>query len=86
MTKSRLNERSLFALLCSLWALRNITPVTRDGADNKKCIRMLRCVREPCPHAAPHLIQTHLTKFMPHRTASYLSLKFPQTSEKKLAF
>ena len=24
-----------------------------DGADNKKCIRMLRCVRKPCPHAAP---------------------------------
>ena len=34
---------------------------TRDGADNKKCIRMLHCVRKPCPHAAPHRIQTQLT-------------------------
>ena len=34
---------------------------SRDGADNKKCIRMLRCVRKPCPHAAPHHIQTQLS-------------------------
>ena len=27
----------------------------------KKCIRMLRCVRKPCPHAAPHHIQTQLS-------------------------
>ena len=33
----------------------------RDGADNKKCIRMLRCVRKPSPHAAPHRIQTQLS-------------------------
>ena len=33
----------------------------RDGADNKICIRMLRCVRKPCPHAAPHRIQTQLS-------------------------
>ena len=33
----------------------------RDGADNKKCIRMLHCVRKPCPHAAPHRIQTQLS-------------------------
>ena len=25
----------------------------RDGADNKKCIRMLHCVCKPCSHAAP---------------------------------
>ena len=34
---------------------------TRDGADNKKCIRMLRHVRKPCPHAAPHRIQPQLS-------------------------
>ena len=33
----------------------------RDGADNKKCIRMLCCVRKLCPHAAPHRIQTQLS-------------------------
>ena len=32
-----------------------------DGVDNKKCIRMLRCIRKPCPHAAPHRIQTQLS-------------------------
>ena len=42
---------------------------TRDGADNKKCIRMLRCVRKLCPHAAPHRIQTQLSSrcTAPHR-------------------
>ena len=40
------------------------------GGDNKKCIRMLRCVRKPCLHAAPHRIQTQLNKFILHRTAS----------------
>ena len=34
---------------------------TRDGAENKKCIRLLRCVRKSCPHAAPHRIQTQLS-------------------------
>ena len=34
---------------------------SRDGADNKKCIRMLRCVGKPCPHAASHRIQTQLS-------------------------
>ena len=34
---------------------------SRDGTDNKKCIRMLRCVRKLCPHAAPHRIQTQLS-------------------------
>ena len=33
----------------------------RDGAENKKCISMLCCVRKPCPHAAPHCIQTQLS-------------------------
>ena len=33
----------------------------RDGADSKKCIRMLRRVRKLCPHAAPHRIQTQLS-------------------------
>ena len=33
----------------------------RDGADSKQCIRMLRCVRKLCPHAAPHRIQTLLS-------------------------
>ena len=42
---------------------------SRDGADNKKCIRMLRCVRKPCPRTAPHLIQTQLSSrhTAPHR-------------------
>ena len=34
---------------------------TRDGVDNKKCICMLRRVRKPCSHAAPHRIQTQLS-------------------------
>ena len=55
------------------------TPAARDGADNKKYNRMLRCVRKPCPHAAPHRIQMQLSS---RYTASYLFLKFPQTSEK----
>ena len=33
----------------------------RDGADNKKCIRMLHRVRKPYPHAAPHRTQTQLS-------------------------
>ena len=52
---------------------------TKNGADNKKCIRMPHCVRKPCPHAAPHRIQTQPSS---HYTASYLFFKFPQTSEK----
>ena len=39
----------------------NASAYTRDGADNKNCIRMLRCIRKPCPHAAPHRIQTQLS-------------------------
>ena len=34
---------------------------TRDGADDKKCIHMLHCIRKPCLHAAPHRIQTQLS-------------------------
>ena len=45
---------------------------------------MLPCVRKPCLHAAPYLIQTQL-KFTLHRTASYLLFKYPLTLEKKLA-
>ena len=46
----------------------------RDGADNKKCIRMLRCIRKPCPHAAPHRIQTQLSSrcTAPHRKLNIL--------------
>ena len=49
--------------------LNSLGPHTRDGADNKKCIRMLHCVRKPCPHAAPHRIQTQLSSrcTAPHR-------------------
>ena len=54
-------------------------PCPRDGVNNKKCIRMLRCVRKPCPHAAPHRIQTQLSS---RCTASYISYKFPLASEK----
>ena len=35
--------------------------LVRDGANNKKSIRLLRRVRKPCPHAAPHRIQTQLS-------------------------
>ena len=34
---------------------------SRDDADNKKCIRMLRCVRKPCPtlhRTEPQIIYT----------------------------
>ena len=50
------------------------TVYTRDGADNKKCIRMLRCVRKLCPHAAPHRIQTQLSSrcTVPHRKLNIL--------------
>ena len=46
----------------------------RDGANNKKCIRMLRCIRKPCPHAAPHRIQTQLSSrcTAPHRKLNFL--------------
>ena len=46
-------------------------PHSRDGADNKICIRMLRCVRKLCPHAAPHRIQTQLSS---HCTAPHCKL------------
>ena len=41
--------------------LRQKLPLSKDGADNKKCIRMLRCIHKPCLHAAPHRIQTQLS-------------------------
>ena len=46
----------------------------RDGADNKKCICMLCCIRKPCPHAAPHRIQTQLSSrcTAPHRKLNIL--------------
>ena len=54
------NRRLTSSDLCQEW--RQSTGVeVRDGAHNKKCIRMLRCVRKPCPHAAPHRIQTQLS-------------------------
>ena len=47
---------------------------TRDGANNKKCIRMLRCIRKPCSHAAPHRIQTQLSSHCttPHHQLNIL--------------
>ena len=52
----------------NFWAYKYIL-YGRDGADNKKCIRMLHCVRKLCPHAAPHRIQTQLSSrcTAPHR-------------------
>ena len=52
------------------------TSSNRDAADNKKCIRMLRCVRKPCPHSAPHCIQTQLSSrcTAPHRKLNILQI------------
>ena len=57
----------------------------RDGADNKKCIRMLRCVRKLCPHAAPHRIQTQPSSrcTAPHRKLNILQIS--TNIRKKLA-
>ena len=46
----------------------------RDGADNKICIRMLRCVRKLCLHAASLRIQTQLSSrcTAPHRKLNIL--------------
>ena len=54
---------------------------SRDGADNKKCIRMLHRVHKPCPHAAPHRIQTQLSS---HCTAPQVmySLNFHKHQKK----
>ena len=47
-------------LLLQFWYRCHIA-YSRDGADNKKCIRMLHCVRKSCSHAAPRRIQTQLS-------------------------
>ena len=73
----RYNNNEATSSLCVL--------CSRDGANNKKCIRMLRCIRKPCPHAAPHRIQTQLSSrcTAPHRKLNILSIS--TNIRKKLA-
>ena len=56
-------------------------PIARDGANNKKCILMLRCVRKPCLHAARHRMQTHFSSRYTAPQVIY-TFKYPPTSEK----
>ena len=42
-------------------SIRKEKKISRMSLRNKKCIRMLRCIRKPCLHAAPHRIQTQLS-------------------------
>ena len=64
-----LNLIRVLTICKSSFVCNSYVQCTRDGADNKKCIRMLRCVRKLCPHAAPHRIQTQLSSrcTAPHR-------------------